>query len=231
MHYDSLEDHKPLLTPIFFLARMHSAQDLRNLCPVQWKREVLTTGTPGKSQIYVFCLPLSVQEKVFTPTQTIFFQSWTLSTHLCSICRAHAYVNRKQVFSYDVKAVVLLEILVTWVSARSSLLCSWRSTYYCITNVSNHFRSVYLNTIYFLGISMYFTVRISIFLLGEGTVARKRLSSLPQKDPAVPKSDLQPEYQLAGTVYTGSPLLEPPSNTGNIPLWVFKQQELCLLVQ
>lgn len=36
-------------------------------------------------------------------------------------------------------------------------------------------------------------------------MAQKRLSSLPQKDPAVPKSDLQPEYQLAGTVYTGSP--------------------------
>lgn len=36
-------------------------------------------------------------------------------------------------------------------------------------------------------------------------MAQKRLSSLPQKDPAVPKSDLQPEYQLASTVYTGSP--------------------------
>lgn len=49
-------------------------------------------------------------------------------------------------------------------------------------------------------------------------MAQKRLSSLPQKDLAVPKSDLQPEYQLAGPVYTGSPLLQPPSNTGNIPL-------------
>ena len=36
-------------------------------------------------------------------------------------------------------------------------------------------------------------------------MAQKRLSSLPQKDPTVPKSDLQPEYQLASTVYTGSP--------------------------
>ena len=75
MYYDPLEDHKPLLTPIFFfLARMHSAQDLRNLCLVQWKREVLTTGTPGKAQICVF-VSLSPPEKVFTPMQTIFFQS------------------------------------------------------------------------------------------------------------------------------------------------------------
>ena len=74
-------------------------------------------------------------------------------------------------------------------------------------NVSNHFCSVYLNAIYFLGISMDFnnSVRVSITLLGGGTVAQKRLSSLPQKDPTVPKSDLQPEYQLASTVYTGSP--------------------------
>lgn len=66
MHYDPLEDHKPLLTPIFFLARMHSAQDLRNLCPVQWKREVLTTGTPGKSK-YMFFVSLSPFKKKFSP--------------------------------------------------------------------------------------------------------------------------------------------------------------------
>lgn len=59
----------------------------------------------------------------------------------------------------------------------------------------------------FLCISLY---EVQDFCWRRGTVAQKRLSSLPQKDLAVPKSDLQPEYQLAGPVYTGSPLLQPP---------------------
>lgn len=56
-------------------------------------------------------------------------------------------------------------------------------------------------------------------------MAQKRLSSLPQKDPAVPKSDLQPEYQLAGTVYTGSPFCSLQAILATSHFF-FTQQEL-----
>lgn len=59
----------------------------------------------------------------------------------------------------------------------------------------------------FLGISRPFIFCSEIHSVEKGSTAQKRLSPPPTKELTVSKSDLQPEYQLAFTVYTGWPPL------------------------
>lgn len=202
---------------------MHSTQDLKNLCPVQWNT--------GEVPNIHFCLPLPPR-KISPPHRQYSFN------------REH-WAHTLAVFA---ELLPRSSTESRYFPVRLMRLCYWKfwlpdwllDLLYCVHKearitvsqmfpiISGQCISTWFISWVFLCISLY---AVQDFCWRRGTVAQKRLSSLPQKDLAVPKSDLQPEYQLAGPVYTGSPLLQPSSNTGNIPLCVFKQQELCSLVQ
>ena len=95
-------------------------------------------------------------------------------------------------------------------------------------NVSNHFCSVYLNAIYFLGISMDFnnSVRVSITLLGEGNCGTEKVKLPAPEGPNSSQEWFTTWIPACQHCIHRLAFLQPPSNAGNIPLRVCTQQEL-----
>ena len=53
---------------IYFLAAPHGMCDLSSLCPLQWKRRVLTTGPPGKSLFDIYInIPARLRKALIIP--------------------------------------------------------------------------------------------------------------------------------------------------------------------
>lgn len=125
--------------------------------------------------------------------------------------------HRKPIFSYDVNAAALLEIL-GYLNSCAHLFNAFIKKHIILSPMFFGFD----NCVSVQSISLvfvFFTLCTEIRSVEKEAMAQKWLTAPPtQKDLTVSKSDLQPEYQLAVPVYTGWPLLWAGYNASNIPL-------------